>query len=173
MKVKNIFVLGLLGYLLAIPSLQAETIQVIGWIEHVQIQARNIILKAKIDTGADNSSIHADNIQVYDKNGTQWVRFTVRNRENQSADFELPLISYAKIKRKRAEPLLRPVVNMGLCIGNTVKMVDINLANREHFKYRILIGRSYLKEQYLVDSSKQHTIEPDCKTLARPPVETS
>ena len=173
MKVNNIFIFSVLGYLLAIPSLQAETLPVIGWIEHVQIQARNIILKAKIDTGADNSSIHADNIQVYDKDGATWVRFTLRNKENHSADFDLPLVRYAKIKRKRAEPLLRPVVSMGLCIGNNMKKVDINLANREHFKYRMLIGRSYLKDQYLVDSSKQHTIEPDCNTLAGLPLEPS
>ena len=164
MKLHYILVSTLVASLLGQANLQAEPLQTIGWIEHVQIPSRNIALKAKIDTGADNSSVHADDIQVYEKEGAKWVRFTVRNKENQSAEFDLPLIRYAKIKRKSAEPLLRPVVSMELCIGKTLKKVDINLANREHFKYRMLIGRSYLKELYLVDSSRQYMAEPSCKS---------
>jgi hypothetical protein len=137
----------------------------IGWIEHVAVQPHNLTIKAKIDTGADNSSIHAKDIQIYEKAGGKWVRFLVENDSGETAQFDLQLLRIANIKRKGAEPQKRPVVNMDLCIGNTLKAVDINLANRENFKYRMLIGRSYLKDQYLVDSGRKYTAEPACVGL--------
>ncbi len=147
----------------------AESVKTIGWIEPVNIQPQNLMLTAKIDTGADNSSVHADNIEVYDKNGVQMVRFAIENRDGDLAEFDLPLVRFTTIKRKGAEPLLRPIVSMSLCLGNTLKDVQINLADRGNFKYRMLIGRSYLKDQYLVNSGKTHTTEPGCKadTLAQ------
>lgn len=161
MKIHHYFAASLLGCGLATTTV-ADTTQAIGWIENVQIQPQNIVFNAKIDTGADNSSIHASDIEIYEKDGTKMVKFSVENKQGQLVYFDQPLVRIANIKRKGAEPLKRPVVSMDLCIGNTVKSVHINLANRENFKYRMLIGRSYLKDTFLVDSNKQHTVEPAC-----------
>lgn len=146
-----------------IPNASAEPYQVIGWLEYVRIQPQNIQFKAKIDTGADNSSIHADNIVVYEENGRQRVKFTVSNADGESANLDLPLLRFAKIKRKKADPIRRPVVTLELCIGNTLKRAPVNLASRGNFKYRMLIGRSFLKGGYLVNASEQYTIEPACQ----------
>ena len=162
MKPQRYFIAGLLACSFA-PAMQAAQTQTIGWIEHVQILPQDIMLKAKIDTGADNSSIHADDIAVFEKDGSKRVKFTVENKKGEKATFDLPLIRYATIKRKLTDPIKRPVVSMELCIGNILKKVHINLANRGNFKYRMLIGRSYLKELYLVDSGKRYTSEPNCK----------
>jgi len=139
-----------------------DALQTIGWIEHVGVHPANLVLKAKIDTGADNSSVHADDIQVQDTNGVKMVKFTLRNKQGEAVAMEKPLLRYAKIKRKGAEPLLRPVVDMELCVGNTVRKTEVNLANRENFRYRMLIGRSYLKQAYLVDSNRTYTADPAC-----------
>lgn len=154
-----ILIIGLLVFGLA-PSSQAA--EAIGWIEHVQLP-QNLLLQAKIDTGADNASIHAEHIQVVEHNGTRMVKFSVANKKGESVNYELPLVRYTSIKRKGAAPLQRPVVSMNLCLGHTLRTVNINLANRKNFKYRVLIGRSYLKDLYLVDSSKQYTAEPSCQ----------
>jgi hypothetical protein len=146
----------------------AEHVQSIGWIEHVQVASAqaggNLKMQAKIDTGADNSSLHAENIQIHDEDGTQMVRFTVTNKDGDTATFNLPLVRVAEIRVKRAgaAPLERPVVNMNLCIGDMQKTVPVNLADRANFKYRMLIGRSYLKDRYLVNSGLQYTAEPAC-----------
>ena len=159
---------GLAGFIL-IPLAMAAQPQTIGWIEHVTVQPGDITLKAKIDTGADNSSVHAKDINIYERDGVKWVSFTVENRQGKNASFDLPVVRMANIKRKGAEPLVRPVVTMDLCIGGTLKTANINLANRENFKYPMLIGRSYLKDQYLVDSGKQYTAQATCNsdTLAQ------
>ena len=141
----------------------AESTQTIGWIENVRIQPENVQLIAKIDTGADNSSVHAHDVEIYEKDGTKMVKLAVVNKKGKRADFNLPLVRMTAIKRKGAESLMRPVVNMALCIGDTLKNVHLNLSNRENFKYRMLIGRSFLKGLYVVDSSRQYTIEPSCK----------
>jgi hypothetical protein len=146
----------------------AEPAQAIGWIEHAQVAAPQsggfVKMNAKIDTGADNSSLHAEHIKIYDQDGTQRVHFTVANRNGDSAEFDLPLerVADIRVKRAGAEPIQRPVVNMQVCIGNSLKAVPVNLANRGHFKYRMLIGRSYLKDEYLVNAGKQYTAEPAC-----------
>lgn len=140
----------------------AATPRTIGWIEHVGIQSQNLIMKAKIDTGADNSSVHAENIQVVKKDGIHTVKFTLRNKQGDSMSMEKPLVRYALIKRKGAEPLRRPVVEMDLCVGNSTKTVPVNLANRENFAYRMLVGRSYLKNGYVVDANSKYTTEPAC-----------
>lgn len=140
-----------------------QATEAIGWIEHVRLQPQNLLLQAKIDTGADNASIHAEHVQVIEHNGTRMVKFSITNKNGESANYELPLVRYTSIKRKGAAPLQRPVVNMKLCLGHTLRSVNINLANRKNFKYRVLIGRSYLKDLYLVDSSKQYTAEPHCQ----------
>lgn len=144
-------------------SAQAQSSQIIGWVEHVHINPGDMIFKARIDTGADNSSIHAENINIYEKDGVKMVKFTIANKDGQSATLDLPLVRMTNIKRKGTDPLKRPVVRVELCLGNTLKSVYVNLANRDTFKYRMLIGRSFLKGSFAVDSEARYTVEPACK----------
>jgi hypothetical protein len=143
---------------------QADSPRMIGWVEHVGIQPGGLIMNAKIDTGADHSSVHAEDVQIASHDGVRVVSFTLRNRQGQSIHLQKPLVRYTLIKRRRnSEPLRRPVVAMDLCVGGSLKRVNVNLANRENFKYRMLIGRSYLKQSYAVDPNLQHTLEPACR----------
>jgi hypothetical protein len=170
MKLTNCFISIIAGC--SLPSVcLAEPIKAIGWIEHVNLHSKDMLMNAKIDTGADNSSIHATNINIYAKDNIKMVRFTVQNKEGKSAIFNKPLVRLTNIKRKGAgaEPIERPVVNMDLCIGNTLKTAHVNLANRGNFKYRMLIGRSFLKDRFLVNSNAKYTAKPECqgKTIAQ------
>jgi hypothetical protein len=163
MKIAKYLAGACFGVCLITPVL-AESNQAIGWIEHVSIPSKNITFVAKIDTGADNSSLHATDITVYEQKGNKRVKFAVKNKESVSTNFDLPLLRIANIKRKLAEPLKRPVVNMMLCVGNTLKSVPVNLANRGNFKYRMLIGRSFLKDNFVVNSSEKFTSKPACSS---------
>lgn len=162
MKIARYFSGALLGACFTTPAV-ADSLQTIGWIEQVQIPSNDITFTAKIDTGADNSSLNASDVEIYEHNGNKRVRFAVENKEGVSSKFDLPLIRIANIKRKRAEPIQRPVVSIALCVGNTLKTTLVNLANRKNFKYRMLIGRSFLKDNYLVNSGKQFTSKPACQ----------
>jgi len=136
-----------------------------GWIEPVPIQPEGFELIAKIDTGADNSSLDVTTWTAYTKDGSPWIRFEVRNNGEKTQKFELSLEKYTLIKRKQAEPISRPVIKMSLCIDNREYLASVNLAKREDFKYRMLIGRSFLKGRFLVDSDKRKTSLPKCNSL--------
>jgi len=162
MRVLTILAFLLPAGVVAVPA-YAEPPLIIGWIESVSIQPYNLMVQAKIDTGADDSSIHADDIKVLEKNGVKMVRFTLENKQGETVSVEKPLVRYVEIKRKGAEPQLRPVVMMDLCLGNKLSQTVVNLANRSNFSYRMLVGRSYLmKQAYVVDSNRMHTTTPAC-----------
>lgn len=138
---------------------------IIGWLETVQFSPENISLSAKIDTGADNSSLNIINPIAFNKDGEQWIRFTIPFDGNESVTLERPIIRYARIKRKGADSLKRPVVLFDLCFGKLHKKdVPVNLANRKGFKYPMLIGRSFLKGSVIVDSARTFTNQPSCST---------
>lgn len=144
-------------------SAASEKLISIGWIESVRILPEGVNFEAKIDTGADNSSIGVTKWLSFTKNGSEWVQFSVQGDEGSTKSFERPLERYALIKRKSTGTLKRPVVKMWFCIGNNKILSQVNLAKRSNFKYRILIGRSLLKNNFLVNSATKLTLDPDCK----------
>ena len=136
---------------------------VVGWIELVQILPENILLHAKIDTGADTSSLNVTNLEEFVKESKQWVKFTVTTREGQSVNLKKPVHRHVRIKRKGAESQRRPVVKFDLCLGNILlHKTQVNLTNRKNFKYNMLIGRSFLKRHAVVDSTNTYKHEPIC-----------
>ncbi|MCK8515462.1 RimK/LysX family protein [Methylonatrum kenyense] len=134
---------------------------ILGWIETVQLQAGGFAVDAKLDTGADNSSLNAPEVEEFEKDGDTWVRFTVGNGEDEEATFEKPLHRTARI-RSASGTSERPVVKMEICLGNTVREVEVNLADRSGLSYQMLIGRSFMKDHILVDSGSKYTAEPNC-----------
>ncbi len=143
--------------------------QMIGWVENVQIYPSGLRLNAKADTGAENSSIKAKNIKIFEKNGTQRVKFTTMNKEGRDVDVDLPLVRTARIKSREAGLFReRPVVKMGICLGSVYKIVEVNLAPRTGFNYHIILGRSFLKENFIVDVERTFTAETACKEIILP-----
>ena len=141
----------------------AETKQVSGWIEKVAVIDQTFVLPAKIDTGAKNSSIHAENFKIYSKQGADWVRFTVTTKKNESRDIDQPIKRYAQIKQKGNRPSRqRPVIVLGVCLGNVLKEVEVTLADRGNFNYPMLVGRSFLSGSFVVDSGEKFLTTPQC-----------
>lgn len=142
-----------------------EAKEVVGWIEKVRLWPGNLVVHAKLDTGADNCSLNAPQIDFFERGNEKWVRFDVINRDGKTVTFERKVIRIARIKRKGAKRQERPVIMLGICIGNVYKEVEVNLVDRNHYKYQMLIGRKFLKEGLLVDSSVKYTVEPKCREV--------
>ncbi len=136
----------------------------IGWLETVQIVPENFQLAAKIDTGADNSSLSITNPTEFQKEEQSWIRFTIPLGEEQAITLERPIKRYTRIKRKGAASLKRTIVLMDLCVGTLFKEdVPVNLADRTGFKFPMLIGRSFLKGSAIVDSDLTLTQSSICE----------
>ncbi len=137
--------------------------QIIGWLETVQILPENLSLPAKIDTGADHSSINVINQKEFRKGKEKWIRFSVPIENDQAIRIERRILRTARIKRKGVPPQRRAVVLFDLCVGAIYKQeVPVNLADRRTFKYPMLIGRSFLKETAIVDASVTFSQSPSC-----------
>ncbi len=140
-----------------------ESKSIVGVAENVCLEPENLVLAAKLDTGADNSSLNVGRLSEFERNGEEWVRFEVTNEAGRTATFERKLVRVAKIKRHVGDRHERPVVLMGIRIGNHFREAEVNLVDRSLFKYQLLIGRSFMSGLVVVDPSAQYTVDPVCR----------
>lgn len=143
-------------------STAANAKEVIGLVENVRIEPGGLVIDAKIDTGADNSSVHASDLVRFKRRGESWVRFRVIKLDGTSETLERELVRVARVKRPTGKSQRRPVVMLGLCLGTTYRDVEVTLVDRSRFRYRMIVGRSFLGNDFLVDPSTKHTTQPAC-----------
>ena len=144
----------------------ANSPQVLGWVEEGLILPEKVAVKFKLDTGALTSSMHAENFDRFEKDGDDWIRFTVE-REDINTEQQVRTRLERKIVRDvtvrgagGAEE--RPVVLMKVCLGNQVYEEQFSLNDRDKMNYPVLIGRRMLEKIGPVDSSKTFTLKPSC-----------
>jgi hypothetical protein len=141
---------------------------VAGWAERVKIFPGDIIVHAKLDTGADNSSLNAAHVFEFVKEGKdRWVRFEVINRYGKKAIIEAPVLRIARIKRAGGNTQKRMVIRLKICLGKEYMEADVNLVDRSDFDFQMLIGRSFLGGNALIDPSSSFLLEPECKGVPK------
>lgn len=142
----------------------------LGWMERVRIETetRWLEVDAKLDTGADSSSLHAQGLEVFEREDQNWVRFRLGEQT-----LEQPVSRVARIRQKNGEAAEeRWVVTLQLCVGNTALPADFSLADRSGFKTPVLLGRDVLEQLGPVSPSRRHTVAPTCPLvpeLSEPP----
>ena len=140
--------------------------RVVGWIEKVSLED-GLIMEAKIDTGAKHSSINIKDHELFKKKGKPWIRFTLAGPNGGKVKIERQIIRYAKVKRKGYRAQVRPVVELAYCLGDITKTVQVNLVDRSKFDYQMLVGRSFLKGDFVVDPSIKYSLEPACSRKSK------
>ena len=128
----------------------------LGWREWVTLPSHNDFkLKAKIDTGARSSSIHATNIQIYQKGKIEMVKFQIFQSKT-FLNMNTKLVSYKKIKSSFGETEIRPVIHLKIKIGYEVWVTEITLAQRSGLTYPMLIGRNTLNKKHIIHSHRSY-----------------
>ncbi|SMX41464.1 ATP-dependent zinc protease family protein [Actibacterium lipolyticum] len=124
-------------------------LSVIGWMESValpQIDLRGI--KAKIDTGARTSALHALYIEPFDNDGEEWVRFQVQLSEDAPGQWvETPLHDQRHIKNTSGIPEERYVIRTELEIAGKTWPIAVSLTDRSNMRFPMIVGRSALKNR--------------------------
>jgi hypothetical protein len=133
---------------------------VIGAVEWATVEPGNLRMEARIDTGAETTSIHAENIELVERDGKRYVRFDLLDGEGGLLPMEVRLRRRVLIKQHDREPERRYVVRMWVTVGEVRSRIDVNLSDREDFEYPLLIGRNFLVDAMVVDVSRQHTLAP-------------
>lgn len=134
-----------------------KPMMIAGWLELVVLAPWQIQLKAKLDTGAKTSSIHAEEIERFKRDGTEWVKFALpKGKRKKSVErvIEAPVVRNVAIKRHNLPPVIRPVVELEFCINDRYYQAEFTLADRGNFNYPVLLGRRFLKNNVMVDASE-------------------
>ena len=163
----------LLLCLLLTPSLSfAAEKTVYGLNEYVRLFDLDLKLAAKLDTGAKTASLSARDIKRFKRDGETWVRFYLAIDEAHSSPIERPLARISKIKRRAGDYdpqeektyTARPVIEMDVCMGSSLRTIEVNLTDRSAFQYPLLIGSEALKRfDALVDPSLKYAAgKPAC-----------
>ena len=127
-----------------------------GALEYVKLTGVNSLLQARIDTGAETSSLDARELEAFDKNGQPWLRFKLFSGEH-SFDLELPITRYVRIKRHgELKYQRRPVVSMLVQVGNVKKHAEFTLRDRSSYEFPVLIAEEFLANSALVDVSQEY-----------------
>ena len=111
-------------------------------------------LKAKIDTGARTSSLHAFGLEWFDRDGNPWVRFEVHPWQRSTADAvtaEAAVVATRDIRSSSGEIEHRPVVHTSIVVAGRTVAAEITLTRRDEMGFRMLVGREALRKRFLVD----------------------
>lgn len=131
---------------------------IIGWREWVSLPELNIPhIKAKIDTGARSSSLHAFEIEPFDKSGLRWVRFQVhpvQRRDDISVACEAPVHDVRSVRSSSGLAADRIVIQTAVSWMGETWTVDLTLADRTEMGFRMLVGREAVRGRMLVDPSR-------------------
>ncbi len=136
------------------PAKRPEPIT-IGWREWVSMPDWDVAhLKAKIDTGARTSSLHAFGLEWFDRDGNPWVRFEIHPWQRSTADAvtaETSVVATRDIRSSSGEVEHRPVVHTPIVIAGRTVTAEVTLTRRDEMGFRMLIGREALRKRFLVD----------------------
>ncbi len=184
-----------------------------GWLEHARVMPNGLLMRAKLDSGARTTSIHAeilpperavdaapdaamadligdldlDAMNMFDRDAPDdppadeiepifdtsmedpmpdFITFKLTSRGGNEVIFTKPVVRWVSIRRRGGGSIVRPVVNMDLCIGGLRVAGEVNLADRSGFNYPLLIGRNMLGDAGIaIDSRKIFAARKACPPI--------
>lgn len=137
-----------------------EKKRVIGWREWVQLPDLGVSeMKAKVDTGADNSSLHAFNLERFERDGVEYVRFEIHPKQRSrkpSIRCEAPLAMEKKVKNPGGRTELRPVIRTRVVVAGEELEALVNLTSRDEMGFRMLLGRRAVRSRFVIDPGRSY-----------------
>lgn len=131
---------------------------IIGWREWVALPELGIAhIKAKIDTGARTSALHAFSLEPYHERGSLWVRFGVHPLQKQTTwavHCEAEVIDRRWVRDSGGHQELRYVIRSQVQLGVVSWPIELTLTGRENMLFRMLLGRTALQQRFLVHPSR-------------------
>lgn len=127
----------------------------LGWREWVALPELDIrLIKAKIDTGARSSALHAYTIDPYFKGSQRWIMFAIHPKQkhrNVSIECHAPVKDRRMVTDSGGHKQRRYVIETDIILGSTLITTEITLTNRDAMLFRMLLGRTAMTGGYLID----------------------
>jgi hypothetical protein len=140
-------------------TVYAEEKIIIGGIEEVILLPWGVKLPARIDTGAAKTSLDAQELRVQD----DMVEFKLPKKHG-GLKLRLPITDWKHVRTPEGLER-RPIVELEICLGSRRIRTEVNLADRSMVKYPLILGRNFLREDYVVDVKRQRTAPPNCPKI--------
>ena len=139
-----------------VPISQAPT--VIGWREWLALPDLGIkAIKAKIDTGARSSAIHAVGVENFFQQDREFVRFHIHPYQRNSVTTvhaEAEVVEYRRVRSSDGRESIRPVILIPVQLLGQTWPIEVTLANRDAMGFRMLLGRQALRGRFAVDPAR-------------------
>jgi hypothetical protein len=132
----------------------------IGWREWVALPELGVdAIQAKVDTGADSSSLHAFNQERFERDGVEFIRFEIHPRKRSgkgTVQCEAPIVTERKVRNPGGRSELRPVISTAVVVNRVPIRALINLTERDEMSFRMLIGRRTMRGRFLVNPGRSY-----------------
>jgi hypothetical protein len=139
---------------------------VVGWREWVRLPGLldGEWVKAKVDTGARTSAIHAWDVSSFERDGRTWLRFQLHPRQRDDThvvEAAAPLVEEREVRSSNGEVELRPVIEATIELGGQRHAIELTLTNRDQMGFRMLLGRTGTAGWALVDPGTSYRLGGD------------
>ena len=132
----------------------------LGWREWIGFPDLNIPrVKAKIDTGARTSALHAFMVEPFTKDERQWVRFAIHPAQNETdtvIECEAPVKDQRIVRDSGGHEEMRYVIETQISIGDDVINAEVTLTDRDSMRFRVLLGRTALRGKCVIHPGKSY-----------------
>ncbi|HEY6130911.1 MAG TPA: ATP-dependent zinc protease [Halioglobus sp.] len=137
-----------------------KDLEPLGWKEWIAFPELNIPkIKAKIDTGARSSALHAFRVEPFERDCAPWVRFAIHPVQGDTAivvDCEAPVIDRRIVRDSGGHDELRYVINALIAIGDHRIQSEVTLTDRDTMMFRVLLGRTALRSRFVIHPAKSY-----------------
>jgi hypothetical protein len=141
-------------------TIEDTDLPIIGWRERLALPSLGITqIKAKIDTGARSSALHAFDIEPFTRQGRDWVRFKVHPHQHNNKDTilaEAELLDTRAVKNSGGQAQIRSVIQTSVVLGGQHWPIELTLTSRDAMGFRMLLGRQAVRQRFLVDAGKSY-----------------
>ena len=135
---------------------------VLGWREWIGFPDIGIDqIKAKVDTGARTSCLHAFMVEPFERDGIAWVRFDIHPSQTDNSKVircEAPVLDQRVVRDSGGHEELRYVIATTMNIGPHQHQVEVTLSDRDTMKFRVLLGRTAIQGLFVVDPSRSYLV---------------
>lgn len=144
----------------------------IGWREWVSFPEWGVpAVKVKIDTGARTSALHAVDLEIVERDGQRFAKFSVhpwQRSERDAVEVEAVLLDQREVTSSSGEKTTRPVVTAVIDLDGTPETIELTLTRRDDMGFRMLLGRKAMEGRHIVDPAASYLHgRPDLRTRRR------